>query len=343
MILQGDDYIMADIRAIIEKLHTLGYLEPIRQTGNYMTCRCPFHGGGHEKKPSFGILLVDEYRGGQHYPAGFGHCFSCQYAKPLDKLVADILRLHSVQADAVEWLKQNIPGFDPSAGMTDEDMLIPPNLMGAVISKYAIDYTRSLTSPTTEYVSEEELAKYRFTVPYMYERKLTDAVIEEYDVGFDINWIPPGRKKPVPCITFPVRDEQGRTLFFCRRSVEGKLYNYPVGVTKPVFGLDRLPKDCKSIIICESIINALTARVYGYNAVALMGTGNSYQTTQLRRLGAREFILCFDGDDAGKKASNKWKNNLKDIAMIWTIHMPDGKDLNDCTKEEFDQLYKERD
>lgn len=334
---------MADIRTIIEKLHSLGYLEPIRQTGNYMTCRCPFHGGGHEKKPSFGILLVDEAKGGKLTKAGWSHCFACSFAGNLEKTVSEILKLHAVNADAVEWLKQNIPGFDPSAGMTDEDMLVPPSLMGSVISKYAIDYINTLTQPKQEYVSEEELAKYRFTVPYMYERKLTDAIIEEYDVGFDLNWIPPGRKNPVPCLTFPVRDEQGRTLFFCRRSIQGKLYNYPEGVTKPVFGLDRLSSNCKSVVLCESIINALTARVYGYDSLALMGTGNSYQVTQLRRLGIREFILCFDGDEAGHKATEKWKRILRDVAIVWVIHMPDGKDLNNCTKDEFVELYQNRD
>lgn len=333
----------ANVLTILEKLESLGYLKLSKRTGNFMTCRCPFHGGGQEKKPSCGVLLVDESRGGKLYKAGWCHCFSCGYSKNLEGTVADILRLHSVNSSAIEWLKSNIPGFDPSVGLTDEDMLIPPELMTSVISKYAIDYTKSLMQDKPKYVTEEELASYRFTVPYMYERKLTDEVIERYDVGVDINWIPPGRKKPVPCITFPVNDEQGNTLFFCRRSIEGKLYNYPTGVVKPVYGVDKLPDHCQSVIVCESIINALTATVYGYNAVALMGTGNSFQTTQLRRLGVREFILCFDGDDAGAKATQKWKRILSDVAIVWSIHMPDGKDLNDCTKAEFDQLYSERD
>jgi DNA primase len=50
-----------------------------------------------------------------------------------------------------------------------------------------------------------------------------------------------------------------------------------------------------------------------------------------------------DGDEAGRKATEKLKKALKSVAMVWVIHMPDGKDLNDCTKEEFEQLYARRD
>jgi DNA primase len=186
-------------------------------------------------------------------------------------------------------------------------------------------------------------ADFEYLLPQdMYERKLTDELIEKYDVGYDANWIPPGKKKPVPCITFPVRDRDGRTLFLCRRSIQGKLYNYPAEVTKPVYGIYELPSDATSIIICESCINALTAVSYDYNAVALLGTGNAYQMQQLKELGVAEFVICTDGDEAGRRAAAKLQKNLKSIGIVWTINMPDGKDLNDCTKEEFDLLYMER-
>jgi DNA primase len=119
------------------------------------------------------------------------------------------------------------------------------------------------------------------------------------------------------------------------------LYNYPEGVEKPVFGIDRVQSG-EPVIICESAINALTARVYGYQAVALLGTGNSYQAQQLKELGVNDYVLCFDGDEAGHKATEKWRKILRKTSFVWAIKMPDGKDLNDCTKEEFDALYAER-
>ena len=64
---------------------------------------------------------------------------------------------------------------------------------------------------------------------------------------------------------------------------------------------------------------------------------------QLRELGVSEYVICMDGDDAGKRATSKIKKALKSNAIIWTIHMIDGKDVNDIDKETFDRLYDERD
>jgi len=328
-----------DIIQIVNILEAHGLLHPTKQMQDWYQCKCPFHGGGNEKKPSFGISLHDQYRGGQSYPAGMYHCFACGASGNLVKLVTEILKLHDIKMTGQEWLIANVPGYDPEA---DFDYLIPESMMDAINNKYAIDYIQKITQPQPDYISEGELASYRFIVPYMYERKLTDEIIEKYDVGYDAKWVPPGRVKPVPCITFPIRDASGNTLFLCRRSIQGKLYNYPQGVTKPVYGIDMIPEGTHSLVICESCINTLTSVIYGKPAVGLLGTGNSYQIQQLKQLGMDEFVICTDGDDAGRHAAQKLKKQLQSVAFVWVIPMPDGKDLNDLTKEEFDQLYAER-
>lgn len=330
---------MIDIDLVLSKLSELNLIRLHKKSGDWYQCYCPFHSDGNEKKPSFGILLVNQVKNGAKYPAGFSHCFSCGYANPLHKMVEDIVKQKSISSETAKWIEENIPELN---GSLDYDKLIDNSVTQSIISNFALSDIKDRMYAPTKYVSEEELASYRYIVPYMYERKLTDRIIEQFDVGFDKDWIPPGRKKPVPCITFPVRDAEGRTLFFCRRSVEGKLYNYPNGVTKPVYGLDQIPSDCKTLIICESIINALTLWTWGYVAVALMGTGNQYQLKQLKRLGVREFVLCMDGDEAGRKATNKLKNALKQVAIVSRIDMIEGKDVNDIDKETFDKLYEER-
>ena len=326
-----------NVDLILEKMSDMELIRLNRPMDKWYSIYCPFHNGGNEKRPSAGVTRESEYRNGIHYNQGVFNCLACHTTYPIDKFVTEVLKTKNISKSGLDWLKENIPGFTEED--SDFEYLIPQDLMQQTINNFAIQQLKQLENPN-RYISEEELSKYRFTVPYMYERKLTDAIIEEYDIGFQADWIPPGRKKPVPCITIPVRDKQGRTLFFCRRSIEGKLYNYPEGVTKPLFGIDRVRG--KSIIICESAINALTARVYGYQAVALLGTGNSYQMQQLKELGADEFVICTDGDEAGRKAAEKLKKSLHNIAIVWVIKMPDGKDLNDCTKEEFDRLYAER-
>lgn len=330
-----------DVEEVIDKLEALGYVRPYRRTGNWYQVACPFHNNGQEKKPSCGILLHDEYKNGSLYKQGTWHCFACGYSGDMPHAITDLFKLRGITTSGLDWMKENVPGF---AGTDFKvDSLLPDGMLGDVMDKFAADNLKlKFQAKKVNYVSEEELASYRFTVPYMYERKLTDEIIAKYDVGFDANHIPPGRKKPLPCITFPVRDIYGRTLFFCRRSVEGKYFNYPEGVSKPVYGVYELPRDAKSVIVCESVFNCLTAVAYGFNAVALLGTGNSEQIKQLKRLGVREYVLCMDGDPAGRKATAKLSKALSDCAIVWKIEMPDGVDLNQCTYDEFIQLYNAR-
>lgn len=273
------------------------------------------------------------------------NCFSCGWAKSLPDTVTRILKERNISSQSgLEWLKENIPGFTGEVG--NFDYLISRSELPEFLKKFSYDYQnfRIIQESNPNLVSEEELASYRLTVPYMYERGLTDDIIAKYDIGFDANFLPPGRKKPVPCVTFPVKNLKGETLFLCRRSIQGKMFHYPQGVEKSVYGIYELPDNPKSVIICESCFNALTCVKYGYNAVALLGTGTSYEIKQLRMLGVREFVICTDGDEAGQRASAKLKKALSDVAIVWTVHMPPDKDVNDCkTKEEFDLYYNNKD
>ena len=333
---------MSDINEILKEMESQSLIRLGKQSGDYMMIHCPAHSDGNEKHPSCGVLLKEQFRNGKRYPAGLFHCFSCGFAKRLPNALDIILKNKSVSQTGAEWLREHFPDFEIDgqySASDDSDSLIPSGMIAGLNTKYAVDYIFSLTQPKPDYVPESELATYRYTVPYMYERKLTDELIEKFDIGFDGKWIPKGKTKPVPCITFPVRDRNGNTLFLCRRSIKGKMFNYPEGVTKPVYGIYELPKDCKSVVICESCFNALTSWRYGRPAVALLGTGNPYQIQQLKELGVREFILALDPDDAGRKGTVKLKSALRSVALVWEFTgIPEGKDINDLTEEEFNAL-----
>lgn len=328
-----------DIISVVDKLDAEGYIRKSRVIGDYYQIHCPFHNNGNERKPSFGIRITSEYKGGRMYPQGFCHCFTCGFSKDLKSMLTELFQSRHISISALEWLKLNVPDFEVDS---EFESLIPDSLSECITNKFAIQNIQSRTHSQIEYVSEEELKKYRYTVPYMYQRKLTDDIICKYDIGYDANWIPPGRTKPAPCITFPVRDVQGRTLFLCRRTIEGKMYNYPEGVTKPVYGIDMIPSGSSRVCICESCINALTLVSWGYVAVALLGTGNSYQIDQLKQLGVSEFIICTDGDEAGRRSASKLKKALKSNALVWIVPIPDGKDVNDLSEEEFREVYEHR-
>ena len=161
----------------------------------------------------------------------------------------------------------------------------------------------------------------------MFKRKLTEKVIEEFDIGYD---------KDTNCITFPVNDITGKCVFVARRSVTGKFYNYPLNADKPVYALDKCV-GLKSVIVVESFINALTLWGYGMPAIALIGTGSSNQFEILNKCSFRKYILCFDGDNAGRRGAEKFQQKIKN-KLISIIDMYDGKDVNDLTLQQFEKL-----
>lgn len=306
---------------------------------DYQQICCPFHNGGKEKRPSSGILLHDQVRNGKNTHAGFFHCFSCGAARDFSSFLKDLCEARSTTSTGSQQL-DDLMHEKPS--QDSMDMLINPDTMSEVLDKYAVESLRLRVQNKHEFVSEEELAKYRFTVPYMYERHLTDYVIEKYDVGFDGNYVPFGKKKAVPCITVPINDQYGNTLFVWRRAIDYKMFFMPEQVEKPVFGLDKIDKNCKSLIITESIFNCLSAAGWGYQAVALLGTGTPKQYDILRKTGIKEFVICLDPDSAGLRGAKKLREALSGSAFVWTCNMPEGKDVNDLDKWEFDEIYANR-
>lgn len=312
-------------------------------TGNtgWRQMHCPFHNNGQERKPSCGCSLEGEVRNGIEYKPGRFYCFSCGASYSFAKGVTEILAAKESSLEAHPVLAKYVELA--GGGHVEAESLIPEETMSAILNSYAVENLKIRTKTAKQYVSEEELAQYRYTVPYMYQRKLTDAVIDKYDIGFDGKFLPPGRSKPVPCVTFPVHDLQGRTLFVCRRSIEGKSFYLPQGIPKSVFGIYELPQGVKEVIICESVFNALTCVVYGHPAVALFGTGTSEEMDELKKIGVQSFVICLDNDEAGNRGAAKIKKALQNNAMVWTMHVPEGKDANDLTYQEFVECYNRRD
>ena len=55
------------------------------------------------------------------------------------------------------------------------------------------------------------------------------------------------------------------------------------------------------------------------------------------RLPYRKYIPAFDGDDAGRRADERFRQNVKG-KIITNLELPEGKDVNDPSSEEFQNL-----
>ena len=302
---------LTDIISELQNQLMLNHISLLTKTKNTSTdimVQCPYHGDGQERRPSAGIRKSD----------GQFHCFACNQTHSLPEVISYCLgKTKDVFGSyGWKWLNKNFSSV-------------------SVESRKDIDLSLERESIKKEinYVSEEELDGYRYYHPYWSKRKITDErIISLFDLGYD---------KQTACITMPVRDIEGNTLFIARRSVKTKFFNYPAGVEKPVYGLYEL-QQCDNypseVIICESIIDALTAWQYGGYAAALNGLGTARQFRELQNLPCRKLILATDSDKAGMSARHHIRENVKG-KMITEYILPQGKkDLNELTKEEFENL-----
>lgn len=335
MIIGGIQFNSDLIDILIELKHQLSLnnimlLDKIKESGDDIMVQCPYHGGGQERRPSAGIRKLD----------GQFHCFACNESHSLAEVITHCFG-HT----------------DDILGKFGWNWLLKNFATVAVEERKPIElnFSRIHEKDKVEYVSEEELDKYRYYHSYWKKRKITDErIIELFDLGYD---------KGTDCITMPVRDIDGNCLFVARRSVKTKWFNYPRSVTKPLYGIYELHQSMNhavkillsqgrcngktgqlrafvEIIVCESMIDALTAWQYGKFAVALNGLGTEYQFQQLRNLPCRKLILATDNDKAGMEARKRIRANVKN-KIITEYLLPEGKkDLNDLTKEEFNNLQE---
>lgn len=314
MIKVNNKLINVEIETIIRELRDYlviykreDYFKDIKDTGDNLMVTCPNHGSHTESHPSCGILQK-----GDLDKIGTFHCFACHYTATLTEAISNVLGYNDKGRKGAEWLEKNFG-----------EQLIDTR------QKINLNLERKRNSIKT-FVSEDELSKYRFYHPYMFKRKLTKEIIEKFDIGYD---------KEQKTLTFPVYDEFERCIFVTRRSVLNKYFYIPSNVKKPVYGLEKILKEnIKCVLVCESQINVLTSWVYGKPAIGLFGTGDSYQYEILKKSGIRKYILAFDGDDAGDRGRDKFIKTFKNTAIISYLEIPRGKDINDLSREEFDNL-----
>ena len=328
MIKLQDTIIQTDTQSVLDMLkfdlaqHGVNRFHQFRRNGDNVQTSCPFHKNGQERKPSFGVNgEIDRC-----------HCFSCGWSGTIEEMISELYGYQDDGKFGKRWL---IKRFNTVEIETRPNIMDGFNARNNRLNDRNINSLDNLNNNHVDntYISDEELDKYRYIHPYMYERKMDDRVIEIFDVGYD---------KETECLTFPIRDKNGNCLFIARRSVKTKFFSYPQGVEKPVYGLyelyqlDEFPKE---IYICESMIDAITIWTHHNKyAVALNGLGNDLQFSQLNNMPNRTFILATDNDSAGIKARIRIKKYITNKIIKEIILSSNRKDINECAYNEFENI-----
>lgn len=281
-----------------------------------MVC-CPYHKDGQEQQPSAGIRKSD----------GVLHCFACGVTVGLDKMIANCFG-YEAPSWGYRWLVKNFATVKVEERKDIE-----------------LDFDRRVTpkKKQVEFLPVDELDKYRYTHPYLYERGLTDEVIERFALGYD---------STTDSITFPVRGwgdaDFGKTLFVAKRNIQTKRFDLPKDLDKPLYGLYEIWQVIKSdprifgvqfVYVCEGLFDCL--RLWCNNIPAVAGFGCLYSEYQMRLLEAlptRRLVLAFDNDKAGKDGAKRVRNRVKN-KVISEVILPEGrKDIGECTDDEIKGL-----
>ena len=329
----NDTIIHADLSDVLSELQRqlyskhIPYLQKTQDSGKNIMVQCPFHGNGQERRPSAGIRKSD----------GMFHCFACHEVHTLPEVISFCFGAENdiFGQFGMKWLVRNFGTVeveerkDVEIDLARNDATHKNSVLG------------NSDSDKPQWVSEEELDSYRYYHKYWEERGIyDDEIIELFDLGYD---------KKTDCITFPVRDKEGNCLFVARRNVKSKVFNYPKGVEKPLYGLYELRSagvyvPLPTLFVTESMIDCILLWQGNHHAVALNGTGSELQYEQLRKLPIRHLILATDNDKAGRLAKEKIRKNVPN-KLITEIDFPsDIKDVGDLGKEgRFEEIQSIRD
>jgi len=139
-------------------------------------------------------------------------------------------------------------------------------------------------------------------------------------------------------ITIPIFDEQGAVVGMYGRKINQKLRSgtplhlYLPGPHRGIWNWEAL-RDSKEIILCESLIDALTFWCAGYrNVTAAYGCEGFLgdHREAFRKWGTERVLIAFDRDQAGDRAADKLAAELEESGIRSArVLFPKGMDANE--------------
>lgn len=285
-----------------------GKLRDVVVKGDQILVTCPHHNQGKENHPSCFIYIGSKLE----YEEGTFHCFTCGCSGSFARFVAEYLDR------SIEWAKQ---------WLIDN--------YGELVNKLILDLPKiDLDKQEDQYLDESVLSRYKPYHSYLAQRRIPQEICERFKIKFD-----PSRND----IIFPVWDKNNNLKFLTRRNIFNKRFIIDKGASKSdIYLLNFVLNDkYEDVIICESQFNALTCWTYGWPAVALFGAGTTREQVEtLSNTPIRRYILMYDPDEAGRKGAERFKKLIRKDVFVEDIQLPPGKDVNDLSKKEFENLLK---
>jgi len=307
----------------IDQLESALGIDVITRNGEEDIARCPLstHSGA-DRNPSFSINRNKK----------LFNCFSCGRGGNLIGLVSDVKSCSfedaiafcrtyslSLQTNSGSALTERIENLLNSQKMETEEPAMPVFSKNLIkpwsdnVEETDFFLNRGISLDTSSllllgYDSKHQRGSYvgpAVIIPHIFRKKL---------VGYQERWI--DAPSNIPKYT--------NTKDFPKKST---LYNY-----------DNV-EDSHDIIVVESAMTVAYLATLGYSAVATFGA--SVQQEQIRLIKnlcsvGSKIILSFDNDEAGRGATKRVVNQLKNTVPLFVVDPPEQSkgDLNDLTPDD---------
>ncbi len=326
---------------------------------------CPFH---NEKTASFSVSVERQ----------FYHCFGCSAGGDVISFIQNIESLDFI--DAIEYLADK-NGIDISSYIIKNDK--------SKYSNITSDDKKKLTEINRAVAIHyyKELPNSNIAMKYLKDRGLDNNTIREFGLGYapddwqylnkkfeqkhfgmlrDAGLVAKSEKGNQydyfrNRIIFPIKNIRGQVIAFGARVLDDSLPKYLNSPETLIFnksgtlyGLYQVKKELsrtKKVIVTEGYMDVIALYQHGIkNAVATLGTAFTEQHAKLLSRYADEIIICFDGDNAGMKATLRTLDILSEVLInvkskIKILSMPNSMDPDEYIrqngKDEFIKLVND--
>jgi len=316
-----------DAAAVVED-----YIRLEKKGGRYWG-RCPFHGGGQERTPSFTVDTDQKLY----------YCFGCSKGGSILDFVMEMDKVS--YPDAIKNLARKF-GIQIVYEQGGEAELNNEEAAHSRREQLFELYRR--TAVSFQYFLLKK-AEGKPALDYLLSRKISPEMIERFNLGYapaDRDWLYQflqskgyseeflddsglfssnyrGKAFFSNRLMFPIADRQGRVVAFGGRALPGVAQSDGTEPPKYInsretaaykksqilFGLDlALPeiRRSKTVYLAEGYMDVIALHQGGVtNAVASCGTAFTDEQARLLRNWADTAVLVFDTDEAGQKAASK--------------------------------------
>lgn len=354
----------AFIDTLLDRADIVGTINrrvPLKKAGKDFQACCPFH---NEKTPSFTVAPQK----------GFYYCFGCGAKGNAIRFLMDYEHLSFV--DAVEKLAEesNITveyeQYDEVKAQRRKDLY---DVLADVTELYEKNLFSTQGDEAKAYLSERQLdvetsAFFRlgysqagnhlqrlFSGKHSQEELRQVGLLGQGD-GEPAHFYDQFRNR----LMFPIRDPRGRVLGFGARALgdakpkylntsDTELFNKSY-VLYGLYEELQTNRDIEYLIVVEGYMDVIALHQMGVKgAVAALGTAFTAGHINLLHRYTKKIFICFDGDNAGKKAARRAMDTiLPAMSMDMEIRMvflPDGEDpdtlVRKIGKAAFVQLMSE--